>query len=120
MVGMVQPNPINRRGLLKGASALAVSGIRMPPLSLAGPTVQSKTRREKMENKLPELPYAGTALAPRISAETIEYHYGKHHATYVTNLNKLIPGTEFERLSLEEIVKKAAGMSLLRLVTYVA
>jgi Fe-Mn family superoxide dismutase len=62
-----------------------------------------------MEHKLPELPYPKDALAPHISAETIEYHYGKHHATYVANLNKLIPGTEFENLSLEEIVKKASG-----------
>ena len=62
-----------------------------------------------MEHKLPELPYAKDALAPIISAETIEYHYGKHHATYVTNLNKLIVGTEFANLSLEEIVKKSSG-----------
>ena len=62
-----------------------------------------------MEHKLPELPYAKDALAPHISAETLEYHYGKHHATYVTNLNKLIVGTEFENLALEDIVKKASG-----------
>ncbi len=62
-----------------------------------------------MEHKLPPLPYAKDALAPHISAETIEYHYGKHHAAYVANLNKLIPGTEFENLLLEDIVKKAAG-----------
>ena len=62
-----------------------------------------------MEHKLPELPYAKDALAPSISAETLEYHYGKHHKTYVDNLNKLIPGTEFENLSLEEIIKKASG-----------
>ena len=62
-----------------------------------------------MEHKLPELPYAKDALAPCISAETIEYHYGKHHKAYVDNLNKLIPGTEFEKMSLEEIVKKASG-----------
>lgn len=62
-----------------------------------------------MEHKLPELPYAKDALVPHLSAETIEYHYGKHHAAYVTNLNKLIPGTEFENLSLEEIVKKSSG-----------
>ena len=62
-----------------------------------------------MEHKLPELPFAKDALAPVISAETIEYHYGKHHATYVANLNKLIPGTEFENLTLEQIVKKATG-----------
>jgi Fe-Mn family superoxide dismutase len=62
-----------------------------------------------MEHKLPELPFAKDALAPIISAETIEYHYGKHHATYVDNLNKLIVGTEFANLSLEEIVKKSSG-----------
>jgi len=49
------------------------------------------------------------ALEPHISQETLEYHYGKHHKTYVDNLNKLIPGTEFEHSSLEEIVQKATG-----------
>ena len=62
-----------------------------------------------MEHKLPELPYAQDALAPDISAETIEYHYGKHHKAYVDNLNKLIPGTEFEDKVLEDIIKKATG-----------
>jgi len=62
-----------------------------------------------MENKLPELPYAQDALAPNISAETIEYHYGKHHKAYVDNLNKLISGTEFEKIPLEDIIKKASG-----------
>jgi len=62
-----------------------------------------------MEHKLPELPYNSDALAPHISAETIDYHYGKHHKAYVDNLNKLIPGTEFENMSLEEIVQKASG-----------
>jgi Fe-Mn family superoxide dismutase len=62
-----------------------------------------------VEHKLPELPYAKTALAPHISAETLEYHYGKHHAAYVANLNKLIAGTEFVDLSLEDIVKKSSG-----------
>ncbi len=60
-----------------------------------------------MEHKLPDLPYAKDALAPYISSETLEFHYGKHHKAYVDNLNKLIPGTEFEKLTLEEIVKKA-------------
>jgi superoxide dismutase, Fe-Mn family len=60
-----------------------------------------------MEHQLPKLPYAKDALSPHISPETIEFHYGKHHQTYVTNLNKMIIGTEFENLSLEEIVKKA-------------
>jgi len=62
-----------------------------------------------MEHTLPPLPYAIDALAPHISQETLEYHYGKHHQAYVTNLNNLIKGTEFENLSLEEIVKKSSG-----------
>lgn len=62
-----------------------------------------------MTHKLPELPYSMDALQPHISAETLEYHYGKHHATYVEKLNGLISGTEFESASLEEIIKKASG-----------
>jgi Fe-Mn family superoxide dismutase len=62
-----------------------------------------------MTHELPALPYAMDALAPHISKETLEFHYGKHHQAYVTNLNKLIPGTEFAGMSLEEIVKKASG-----------
>ena len=62
-----------------------------------------------MQHTLPDLPYANNALEPYISAETIAFHYGKHHQTYVTNLNKLIVGTEFEEASLEEIVKKSSG-----------
>jgi Fe-Mn family superoxide dismutase len=58
-----------------------------------------------MAHTLPALPYDLDALAPTISKETLEYHYGKHHQTYVTNLNNLIPGTEFENLSLEEIIE---------------
>ena len=60
-----------------------------------------------MEHTLPALPYAQDALAPHISAETMEFHYGKHHQAYVTNLNNLIKGTEYENLDLEAIVKKA-------------
>jgi len=62
-----------------------------------------------MEHKLPELPYAMDALAPTISKETLEYHYGKHHQTYVTNLNNLIKGSEFEEMSLEDIIMKSSG-----------
>jgi superoxide dismutase, Fe-Mn family len=62
-----------------------------------------------MEHTLPALPYATDALAPHISAETFEYHYGKHHQAYVTNLNNLIKGTEFENASLEDIIKKSSG-----------
>jgi len=62
-----------------------------------------------MAHELPALPYALDALAPHISKETLEFHYGKHHQTYVTNLNNLIGGTEFESASLEDIVKKSSG-----------
>jgi Fe-Mn family superoxide dismutase len=58
---------------------------------------------------LPPLPYAKNALEPHISAETLEFHYGKHHQTYVDKLNGLVPGTEFEGKSLEDIVKKSSG-----------
>lgn len=65
-----------------------------------------------MEHTLPALPYAKDALAPHISAETLEFHYGKHHQAYVTNLNNLIKGTEYENLDLEAIVKKAPAGGL--------
>ena len=62
-----------------------------------------------MEHTLPQLPYALDALAPFISKETLEFHYGKHHQAYVTNLNNLIKGGEFENSSLENIIKNSAG-----------
>jgi Fe-Mn family superoxide dismutase len=62
-----------------------------------------------MEHTLPPLPYAKDALQPHISAETLEFHYGKHHQAYVTNLNNLIKGTDFENASLEDIIKKSSG-----------
>ncbi|RNC77492.1 superoxide dismutase [Piscirickettsia salmonis] len=62
-----------------------------------------------MSFELPALPYAMNALEPHMSQETLEFHYGKHHNTYVTNLNKLIEGTEFASTSLEEIIKKSSG-----------
>lgn len=62
-----------------------------------------------MAFELPPLPYAKDALAPHISEETLEYHYGKHHKTYVDKLNGLVPGTEFEGKALEEIVKTSTG-----------
>ncbi|HET7358525.1 MAG TPA: Fe-Mn family superoxide dismutase [Rhodanobacteraceae bacterium] len=62
-----------------------------------------------MAIELPPLPYAKNALEPHVSAETLEYHHDKHHQAYVTNLNKLIEGTEFADMPLEEIVKKSSG-----------
>jgi len=62
-----------------------------------------------MAFELPPLPYAKDALAPHISAETLEYHYGKHHNTYVTKLNGLVEGTDNASKSLEEIIKSSSG-----------
>jgi len=62
-----------------------------------------------MEHTLPALPYAIDALAPHISKETLEFHHGKHHQTYVTNLNNLIKDTPFQEMTLEEIIKQSSA-----------
>lgn len=62
-----------------------------------------------MQHKLPELPYAKNALEPHMSAETLEYHHGKHHRKYVDTLNELIPGSEFEDMPLEQIITTAGS-----------
>lgn len=62
-----------------------------------------------MKHELPKLPYAMDALTPHISKETLEFHYGKHHKTYVDKLNTLIEGTEFANTSLEDTIKKSTG-----------
>ncbi len=62
-----------------------------------------------MSFELPALPYAKDALAPTVSAETIDFHYGKHHNAYVVNLNKLTAGTEYENKSLEDVIKSSEG-----------
>ncbi len=63
----------------------------------------------KMTHQLPELPWAKNALEPYITEKTLDFHYGKHHQAYVTNLNNLLPGSPFEEASLEEIIMKAEG-----------
>jgi superoxide dismutase, Fe-Mn family len=76
----------------------------------AATSIRTKpTEEDTMAFTLPELPYAKDALAPTISAETIDYHYGKHHQTYVTNLNNLVPNTKYADMSLEDIVKESFG-----------
>ena len=62
-----------------------------------------------MTISLPELPYSMDALEPHISKETLEFHYGKHHQTYVNKLNELIKDSEFEKASLEDIIRKSSG-----------
>ena len=88
---------ISRRSLLKCAAA----GVAAPWFLGSQSVAMAK------EHQLPELPYPRDALAPLISKETLDFHYGKHHAAYVANLNKLVPGTDFEDMTLEEIVKRA-------------
>src|SRR5690606_32093592 len=63
----------------------------------------------EMAFTLPALPYELNALEPHISQETLEFHYGKHHQAYVTNLNNLVAGTEFENASLADVIKKSSG-----------
>ncbi|WP_417335055.1 superoxide dismutase [Halobacteriovorax marinus] len=62
-----------------------------------------------MAHELPKLPWADNALEPHISAETISFHYGKHHNAYLTKLNAAIPGTEYESMTLEETIMKSEG-----------
>ena len=62
-----------------------------------------------MSFTLPALPYATDALMPHMSPETFEFHYGKHHQAYVTNLNNLVGGTEFAGMALEDVIKKSTG-----------
>ncbi len=62
-----------------------------------------------MAFSLPDLPYDRTALEPHVSGETLDYHHGKHHNTYVVNANKLIEGTDYASMSQEDIIKQTAG-----------
>lgn len=66
-------------------------------------------KSKNVTHQLPELPFEKDALAPVISAETIDYHYGKHHQAYVNKLNELVPGTEFENQDLESIIRNSSG-----------
>ncbi len=68
-----------------------------------------QTELPKLLHELPPLPYAMDALAPHISRETLEYHYGKHHRAYVDKLNELVQGTEFETMSLADLIKRTTG-----------
>ena len=90
---------VTRRRFLGSVAGAAAAGIVLP----------AKGESKMKEIKLEALPYAEDALAPAISAKTISFHYGKHHAGYVKTLNGLIAGTSYEGLSLEEIVRTAAA-----------
>jgi Fe-Mn family superoxide dismutase len=93
---------------MAGAAGPAQVGAGIAPRPPSNRTTSFPQDRP-MEHTLPPLPYAADALAPHISKETFEYHHGKHHQAYVTNLNNLIKGTEFEALGLEDIVRKSSG-----------
>jgi superoxide dismutase, Fe-Mn family len=76
---------------------------------LNGDSTAQNPKEHGMKHELPPLPYEKSDLAPHLSAETLEYHYGKHHQAYVTNLNNLLPGTPLENAPLEEILLKSSG-----------
>jgi len=97
---------ITRREFMK----LALGSIALVSTSSAAHALKSTTHinEAKMAFTLPPLPFAKDALAPHISAQTFDFHHGKHHNAYVTKLNELIAGTEFEKASLEDIILKSA------------
>ncbi len=102
---------VTRRVLLKTAAKLGLAAFALgtSKLAFAKPNTPTPSRRDTMPFTLPELPYAKDALAPFISAETFDFHHGKHHNAYVTNLNKLVEGTDLANKSLEELIQLSAG-----------
>jgi len=98
---------LTRRSFLKlaaGSAALAAA-----PGFASSPTTESlPTKDSAMSFTLPALPYAKDALAPHISAETFDFHHGKHHNAYVVKLNELVAGTEHEKKSLEDVIMASA------------
>jgi Fe-Mn family superoxide dismutase len=94
---------LTRRHFIQ-TTAVAGLATQMP-----APLLANQQTETPMAITLPDLPYAKDALAPHISAETLDFHHGKHHQAYVTNLNKLIEGSDLEGKSLEEIVMAVAG-----------
>lgn len=98
---------LNDTLLLPGAALTYLSD--NPNLHLTFPSISLTISEVNMEHSLPELPFAKNALVPYMSEETLNYHYGKHHQSYVTKLNGLIKGTKFENMSLEEIVLSSDG-----------
>ncbi len=108
---------LTRRSFCKSTiavAALTLMGARMAVTNRAYAetnTTSIVNKENNMTFTLPELPYAGDALEPYISANTLSFHHGKHHQAYVTNLNNLIKDSDLAKLSLEEIIKKTAGDS---------
>jgi Fe-Mn family superoxide dismutase len=92
-----------REFLMKAGSTVAFASV------LASPAFTTPLQQKPASLQLPPLPYAQDALAPVISSNTLSFHYGKHHQTYVNNLVKMIAGTEFETLPLADIILKSSG-----------
>ncbi len=99
-------NP-TRRTVVKAGAALGILASASALVSTSA--LATPAKEAVMQFTLPVLPYAPTALEPFMSAQTFEFHHGKHHQAYITKLNELIAGTEFEKASLEEIITKTAG-----------
>lgn len=99
---------VSRRGFVLGAAA-TMATLPIMPLAASKTTEAKITGERTMAFTLPPLPYDKTALEPHISAQTFEFHHGKHHNAYVTKLNELIAGTEYEGKQLEEIIQATAG-----------
>lgn len=98
--------PLTRREMLIASAGLSLSAV-LPLSSFAKNTINNQ--ENTMSFTLPPLPYAPNALEPHISAQTLDFHHGKHHNTYVVNLNKLIEGTDLAGADLEAIIQKTAG-----------
>ncbi len=100
---------IGKRKFIKGfaVALFALSQFGFP--FVRAETLNLNTGEKKMPFTLPELPYASNALEPHITANTLSFHHGKHHNAYVTNLNKLVEGTDLAGKTLEEVIKASAG-----------
>ena len=96
---------LDRRGFM----TLGVTAAATVMSGFAGRRAAPQTAQQSYPVALPPLPYAQGALAPSISENTISFHYGKHHQAYVNNTLKMIAGTDLEKASLEEIIRRTAG-----------
>ena len=106
--------PLSRRDLLLGSAGLvtvAMGAARAAELPAATPSVAAPAPAPSGPFTVPALPYADNALDPVISANTLSFHHGKHHKTYVDNLNKAVAGTPFADLSLDKIVAATFGVA---------
>ena len=103
---------MSKRKLLKNSIlglAVFIAACKTKLLDQKSLTNQPTKNGANMPFSLPELPYAKNALAPHISENTMNFHYGKHHQAYVTNLNNLVAGSDLAKKSLEEIIKISAN-----------